>query len=122
VNRPEQVGGPHEIIQCQIKKKSFAGFSLCEFLANRDVVGSAVFEGVIKDRRVGGQSGHREFVDVTFKRAAVQQVTRDVVEPEALAQVVQQLCRLHNIRLIFRVAGMSGLVDFMGDSFVALQS
>ena len=33
-----------------------------------------------------------------FERAAVQQVSRDVVEPEALAQVVQLLCGFHNVQ------------------------
>jgi len=58
VNRPEQIGGPRQIIQRQIEKKSFAGFPLRQFLSNRGVVGRAVFEGVIKDCRVRGQACH----------------------------------------------------------------
>ena len=100
VNRPEQVGGPGEIVQCQIEKKFLAGFSLRQFLADRGVVGGAVLDGVIKDRRVRGQPGHRQFVDVALERAAVQQVARDVVEPEALAQVVKFLGGFHNVRLM----------------------
>jgi predicted RNA binding protein YcfA (HicA-like mRNA interferase family) len=55
---------------------------------------------VIEDCWVRGQPGHRQFVHVAIERATVQQVARDVVEPETLAQVVQQLGSLHNERLI----------------------
>ena len=39
-----------------------------------------------------------------FERAAVQEVARDVVEPEALAQVVQQLVGFHNVQSAMFVA------------------
>jgi hypothetical protein len=79
------------------QKKALAGFPHRQLLADRSIVGGAVFDGVIKDRWVRRQPGHRQFVDVVFERAAVQQVTRNVVEPEALAQVVQQLGCFHNV-------------------------
>ena len=49
----------------------------------------AVLDGVIEDRRVRGEPGHRELVDIALQRAAIQQLTGDVVEPEALAEVVE---------------------------------
>ena len=49
----------------------------------------AAADGVLENRRVGSQPGHRQIGDVARQRAAVQQVTRDVVEPQALALVVQ---------------------------------
>ena len=60
----EQIGGPREIIQRQIEKQCFAGFPLRQLLSNGGIVGSAVLDGVIEDRRVRGQPGHRELVNV----------------------------------------------------------
>src|SRR5208337_3538276 len=62
---------------------------------NRGVIGGTVLDGLIKNRRVRGQSGHQELVNVTFESAVVQQVAGDVVEPEALAHVVQQSGGVH---------------------------
>ena len=55
------------------------------------VVVSAVLDGVVEDRGIRGQPGDRELVDVALQRAAVQQLARDVVEPQALAQIVEVL-------------------------------
>ena len=44
---------------------------------------------MIEDRRIRGEPGHRKLVDVALQRAAVQQLAGDVVEPEALAEIVQ---------------------------------
>ena len=54
-------------------------------------------DGLVEDRRIRGEPGHRQLGDVALERAAVQQVARDGVEPEALAQVVEPLCRLHRV-------------------------
>ena len=42
-----------------------------------------------------GQPSHLQVSDVVLERAVVQQIACDVVEPEALAQVVEQLGCLH---------------------------
>lgn len=56
--------------------------------------------------RIRGQPRHRQLVNVALERAVVQQVACDVVEPEALAQVVEQLCCLHRvISIVDRIAG-----------------
>jgi hypothetical protein len=44
---------------------------------------------MIKDGRIRSEAGHREIVDVGFQRAAGEQIAGDVVEPEALTEVVQ---------------------------------
>ena len=41
------------------------------------------------------EPGHRQFVDVAAQGAVVQHLARDVVEPEALSQIVKGLCRFH---------------------------
>ena len=95
VDRPEQVSGSGEILQRQIEEEALAGFPFGQPLADRRIVRGAVLDGVIEDRRIRGKPGHRKFVDVTFERAAVQQVARDVVEPEALTEIVEQLGGFH---------------------------
>src|SRR5439155_21014382 len=61
------------------------------------VIGRTVLDGLVEDGRIRGQPRHCQLVDVVLERAVVQQVARDVVEPEALAQVVEQLCRFHRV-------------------------
>jgi len=39
---------------------------------------------MIEDRRVGGEPGNGELVDIAVECAALQQVPRDIVQPEAL--------------------------------------
>ena len=56
VNRSEQISGPGEIVQREVKKKALAGLPLRQIFTDRGVVGSAVLDRVIKDRRVRGQS------------------------------------------------------------------
>ena len=82
------------------KKSALARLALLQLLADRGVVGRAVLDRVVEDRRIRGQPGHREFVDVAFERAAVQQVARDVVEPDALAQIVELLRCFHCITFV----------------------
>ena len=55
---------------------------------------------MVEDRRVRGQPGHGQFVDIPFERAVVEQIPRDVVEPEALPQVVQRLGGFHDVGLL----------------------
>src|SRR5579862_1132822 len=50
---------------------------------------------MVEDRGVRGKPRYREFVDVAFQRAAIQQVACNVVEPDALPQIMEPLCRLH---------------------------
>jgi len=46
---------------------------------------------------VGGETGNGELVDVAAERTAVQQVSRDIVQPEALTQIVEFLRRIHRV-------------------------
>jgi hypothetical protein len=71
-----------------------ARFSLRQFLAKRVVVSATAFEGVKKNRRLRGQRGHRQVVDVdvAFERAAIQQVECDLrANSETFADVLQFL-------------------------------
>ena len=97
MHRPEQVGGPGEILQRQVEEKGLAGSSLRQVAADRRVIGGAALDRLVEDRGVRGQPGHGQFVHVALERAAVQQVARDIIEPEALAQVVQPLGGFHKL-------------------------
>ena len=90
-DRSKQVGGPGEVLERQVEEQLPRPTCRLELLADGGVVGGAVLDGVVEDRRVRGEPRHRQLVDVAFERAAVQQVAGDVVEPEALAQVVELL-------------------------------
>ena len=96
MNRKKQVSGASEILEHQIKQHRFSGPAASDELPYRFVVSVAVRDGMIEDRRVGCESGDREFVDVALERPAVEQVTGDGVEPESLADIVQLSCRVHD--------------------------
>ena len=95
VDRSKQIGGPREILECQLEEQILARLTLVELFADRRVVSGAVFDGVIEDRRIRSEPRHRQLVDIALERAAVQQIACDVVEPETLAQVVEQLGCFH---------------------------
>jgi hypothetical protein len=97
MNRREQIGRPRQILQCQVEEQRLARAATTRALADHVIVGGAVLDGVIKNRRIGGQSGHRKLVDVAFQRPAAQQVAGDIVEPNALAQIMQRPGCLHRI-------------------------
>src|SRR5262249_28264213 len=72
VDRPKEVGGAAEVIERQLEKQLLPRLTFLELLADRAVVGSTVLDRVVENRRVGGQPGHRQLVDVAFERAARQ--------------------------------------------------
>ena len=120
IDGSKQVGSAGEVLQRQLEEQFLSRLALLELLADRGVVGRAVLDGLVEDGRIRGQPRHRQLVDVALERAVVQQVARDVVEPEALAQVVEQLRRFHRgISLVERIKGSltrrSPLVGLYGE-------
>src|SRR5438046_5712138 len=93
----KQVCGLGEVLESQFKEQFFIGLAFLELLANRCVIGGALLDSVLENCRVRGQPRHRQLVNVVLKRAARQQVAGDVVEPETLAQVVEQLSCFHRV-------------------------
>src|SRR5262245_12603617 len=63
---------------------------------------------MIEDRRIRGQPGHRKFVDVALERAAVHKAAGDIVEPQALTEVMECLRWFH--RVDSRLAASIGAV------------
>src|SRR5579859_325794 len=50
---------------------------------------------MLKNGRIRGQTRDRELIDVALQCALVQQVTRNVVEPQTLPKIMEFLGRLH---------------------------
>ena len=61
------------------------------------VVVRALLDRIVKDGRVGSEPGHRVPGDVAIQDASIEQGSGDVVQPDALARVVQRLGPLHGI-------------------------
>ena len=85
VNRKKQVRGASEILERQIEEQRFARLAASDELSYRFVVGLAVRNRMIEDRRIGCEPGDRAFVYVSLERPAVEQLTGDAVDPESLA-------------------------------------
>src|SRR5215472_4058039 len=86
VNRAEKIGRAGQVFQCDFKEQGLTGFAFSDLLANGWVVRGAVLDGVLENRGIRGKSRYREFTDVTLKRTAVEEIARDVVEPETLTK------------------------------------
>jgi hypothetical protein len=69
-----------------------SGETSSEAQPSTPVVGAALADRVLEDRRVRGETGDRELGDVARERAVVEHLARDVVDPQALPEVVQALC------------------------------
>ena len=95
VNWPKKIGGLIQILQGQVEEHGLARLACARFVLNGFIVEIAVFDGVIEDRRVGGEPRHRQVPYVAAERAAGQKPAVNVVKPEALAQIVKLLCRAH---------------------------
>jgi len=85
----KEVGGPGQVLDGQFEEQFLAGAAGSHLLGNRGVVGGGVFDRQIEDRRVGSEARYRELVDIAGKRAVVEHVAGDVVEPEARSGPVQ---------------------------------
>ena len=73
-------------------KKDFLGrFILGELRANCGGVSRTVLNCLIENRGIRCESRHRQLIDVALQCAAIDQVARDVVKPDALSQIVEQL-------------------------------
>jgi hypothetical protein len=97
INRPEQVRRLREIIQRELEEEFLSRLAFRELAFDVVVVIAAVLDRVVEDRRIRRQPGDRELVDIAAEHTRPQQVARDVVEPEALAQIVQDSSGLHAI-------------------------
>ena len=91
VDRPEQVRRARQVLDRQVEEQILGRSRLAKPGADRGVVGAALADGVVEDRRIRGEPGDRQLVQVARERTVVEHVARDVVEPEALTKIVE-LC------------------------------
>ena len=99
MSRTEQVGGRAHVLEREFEEKGLAGLAGCRLLADGSVVIIAVLDGMIEDGRIRGKPSDRELVDVALQAATRDESASDVVEPEALAGVVELLRRPHTFLL-----------------------
>src|SRR5213076_2472788 len=97
VDGPEEIGGAGQILERELEEELLAGEPRRGLLADGRVVVVAVLDRVVEDRRVRGEPRDRQLLHVPGERPAGEEGARDVVEPEALARVVQPLRRLHRV-------------------------
>src|SRR5262249_27832547 len=96
VDCAEQVGSAGNVFQRQVEEQFLPGLAFRQRVTDAGVVRRTVLDGVVEDSWVRGESGYRQLVDVVLQRTAVEQVARDIVEPKALSQVLEQLRGFHN--------------------------
>ena len=98
VDRQEQIGGARQVLDRQLEEQRLVAQALAHAASRsprRTRSPSPI--GLLEDRRVGGEAGDRQLGDHLGEPPAVEHVAGDVVDPQALAGVVQLLCRLHGV-------------------------
>jgi hypothetical protein len=95
MDRPEEIGGLLQISDRKPEEQIFARNAAFRHRANVLVVGDALRNRMVEDRRVRGEPRDRKRVDVSFERARRQQIPSDVVEPQALTRIAKRLGRIH---------------------------
>ncbi len=91
MDRREQIRRAAKILYGEVEEQPLACGAAINLAADFRVVAGTVRDGVVEDRGVGGQAGDRQFVNIALQRAAIEQVASDVVEPQALAELVECL-------------------------------
>jgi hypothetical protein len=95
VDGAEEIGGLRQVLERQGEEQRLAGLALVHQATNRLVVVGAALDRVVEDGRVRGQARDRQLVAIALEGPAGEELARDVVEPEALAELVELLCRFH---------------------------
>ena len=87
--RAEQIRGTAKILQCQFDEQAFTGLPRSRLLANAGVIRLAAADRAVEDGWIRGRPGDRQLLDVAAEGALIEQLAREVVQPEALTEVVQ---------------------------------
>src|SRR5262249_12809083 len=86
-----------DVLERQLEEQVLARLAVRNFLADRGVIGGAVLDRVVEDRRIGREPGDREVVYVAVQGAVVEQIARDVVEPKALSAFMKCFGGFHRV-------------------------
>ena len=92
----KEVRGSGQVFQRQVEEQALARFPLGGLLGNRLVIKLRVSNRMIEDRRVGCESGDGEVAQVAFQSAAFQQSASNIVEPQALTDLVKLFRGIHD--------------------------
>jgi len=90
MDRREQIRRPAQILDGEVEEQILGGDQAVALRANIGIIGGAMCHGVVEDRRVRCQAGDRERVDIMLQRTVIEQATGDVVEPQALTEMLQR--------------------------------
>src|SRR5262249_23717030 len=85
----------HQIFDGEFEEQPLARFSLLELALDGGIIMGAALDRVIEDCRIRCESCQRQVRDVAPQSAAGEQVAGDVVEPNALSELVESLRCLH---------------------------
>ena len=105
--RPEKSRGTGQILQGEPEENRFIGSRTASGFGDASVVPVCLSDGLVEDRRIGRKAGQRELADVPGHRAVVQNLARQIVEPEALTERVQPLRSIHACLLVRRTSPLS---------------
>jgi hypothetical protein len=72
VDGSKQIRGPGEVFDRQLEEQFLPRCAILGPFADRGIIGRAVLDGVVEDRRIRSKPRHRQLVDVALERAAIQ--------------------------------------------------
>src|SRR5688572_32085751 len=87
--RAQEVSSPTQIVQRQLHEEVFVTDRRVRGRSNGLVVCRAPAYGFVENRGIRRDTTDRPVIDELLQRAAVEQIARDVVEPEALPKLLQ---------------------------------
>lgn len=96
MDRVEQIGRRGQILQRQSEKQRLAGFARRGLFQDGGIIEIGVLDGFVENGGIGGQAGNGKFVDIALQAATSQQAAGNVVEPQALTELVQLSCGIHD--------------------------
>ena len=95
MNRTEEIGGAGEVLDRELEEDILGGLPFVGHRADGAVVSGAGADGTLEDGRVRSEPGNGHLLDVAGEHAGIEKIAGDVVEPDALAQVMQQVGGAH---------------------------
>src|SRR3954467_6761762 len=96
MDRREPVRRSPEVLDRQLEEKRLAVGRFGCLVADLVVVG-ARFDRLIEDGWIGCQAGDRELLDVALQLTGVEHLSSDVVQPQALTELLQLRRRFHAV-------------------------
>src|SRR5262249_47107524 len=93
----KQIRGARQVGKCERKEQVFFRPRRWPQAGDIRIVSRAFPDRLIENRRVRGEAGYGELADVVLQRAAVKEIAGNIVEPEALSEIVEFAVRVHGV-------------------------